>query len=332
MLLQAKEELPDVDFLSYDFAHNDPANLRSMAYIFYRLYGGENIKAVNSEGEVHYGVRDEAYLKAVKFINSLYLDGLFNKENFTILKQEQLQELVENNRILSFWGQAWFVVQYDLYAEDPKYLAYEFPKVPGITPKLCNNGTGIGGGGVYISKNAKNPDRAIKYLEFVISDEGQMLTTHGLEGEHYEILEGWPRRTDFVQQTANEAYSSMTKDLGIYNYNITWLTQLFTDQMLYYWTDQENIVYRMNGAFGKYANNERLSMLTVLSADAPEKVIETKFNDLWIISMPKMYLADSESDCEAAYNSFIKQADTLGLAELEAAYTEVAKEWLKKIS
>jgi len=44
-----------------------------------------------------------------------------------------------------------------------------------------------------------------------------------------------------------------------------------------------------------------------------------------------MYLAASEDECMAAYDEFIRQAENLGLAALEAAYTESYKEWKAKL-
>ena len=43
----------------------------------------------------------------------------------------------------------------------------------------------MGGWGTGISIDCKDPVRAIKFLDFLASDEGQILNNWGIEGKHY---------------------------------------------------------------------------------------------------------------------------------------------------
>ena len=331
VLLQAKEKFPDVQFLVYDSTHDDPNHLRNMANIISRLYGAENMKVPGADGSIHMGFRDEPYQKALKYINSLYRDGLFNKENFTVTNEEQYKELVLNQQIFTYWGQSFNIYRYDM-SDTGAYIPFEVPKADNITPKFSNNNTAIGGWhGVHISANTKNEERAIKYLQFMESDEGQMLMNFGIEGTHYNMEENYPHRVPDIQAAAEADWSNFTKTYGIYNYNIQWLASAYTDSLEYYWASKTNKMYRLNMNSNKYANNERIFDLTIAQPDSDEKVIETKILDLWKVSLPKMYLAASEDECMAAYNEFIKQAEDLGLATLEAAYTKNYKEWKAKL-
>jgi putative aldouronate transport system substrate-binding protein len=47
-----------------------------------------------------------------------------------------------------------------------------------------------GGWGIGITKSCKDPVRAIKFLDWLSSDEGQILNNWGIEGKHYDVVNG----------------------------------------------------------------------------------------------------------------------------------------------
>ena len=141
-----------------------------------------------------------------------------------------------------------------------------------------------------------------------------------------------PKRTEETLAAAQADWMQFTRDYGIYNYNIQWLASTYTDSLEYFWSSQTNKHYRGEIENNKYANNELMSDILLIPSDSNEKVIETRIIDLWVSSLPKMYLAESEQECEAAYHEFVSQAESLGLAELEAAYTVNYEEWSAKFN
>ena len=48
----------------------------------------------------------------------------------------------------------------------------------------------MSGYGVGITTNAKDPVRAIKFLDYLASEEGQVLTNWGIEGKQYNVVDG----------------------------------------------------------------------------------------------------------------------------------------------
>lgn len=69
-------------------------------------------------------------------------------------------------------------------------------------------------GSVCISAKCKNLDAAYKLLDFGYSDEGRMLFNFGIEGESYEMIDGYPTYTELI--TKNPDGKSMSDMLGIY--------------------------------------------------------------------------------------------------------------------
>ena len=331
--LKAKAMFPDVPFLVYDSgAVPDSApwnSMWSMSQLINRVYGGDNPKSVAADGTVHLNFKDASYKKAVLYINDLYRAGLINAENFTI-KAEQYDQLVKNQKIFAFWGGTFDIAKFDMTEAGP-YKPVPAVQEAGSKLRLSSLATGIGGGAVAITKNCKNPERAIKYLEFLMSDEGQMLTYHGIEGKDYTMVEGMPKNTP-AKAEAWKDFGKMQKDLGILNYQIGWVPSNYTDMLYYYWLNQDKVAYALSSKYyDQFENDERLSELINLDAESPAKIIETKVQELWRTSMPKLYLAKTSAEFEAAYKDFLAKADTLGLAKLEAAYTVEAKKLIAKL-
>ena len=84
--------------------------------------------------------------------------------------------------------------QKELYANHPErmYMAVDGPaNSNGDEPTLPS--TGINGWTVtLISKNCKDPERAIAFLDYLISEHGQEITYLGVEGVTYDMVDGKP--------------------------------------------------------------------------------------------------------------------------------------------
>lgn len=65
-----------------------------------------------------------------------------------------------------------------------------------------------------ISTSCKNIDAAIKFLDYGYSEEGRMLYNFGVEGESYEMKDGYPTYTDLIVN--NPENKSMTVALSNY--------------------------------------------------------------------------------------------------------------------
>lgn len=65
-----------------------------------------------------------------------------------------------------------------------------------------------------ITTSCKNPELAAEFLAYGYSDEGQMLYNFGIEGESYEMIDGYPTYTDNIKN--NQEGYSMANMLGQY--------------------------------------------------------------------------------------------------------------------
>lgn len=65
-----------------------------------------------------------------------------------------------------------------------------------------------------ISAKSQNIDKALKLLDFAYSEEGRMLYNFGIEGESYEMIDGYPKYTEKI--TNNPDGLAMANALALY--------------------------------------------------------------------------------------------------------------------
>ena len=153
------------------------------------------------DGETHYGAVEEAYKNAVANIAKWYKEGIIDKEIFTRGGQAREQLLSGN---LGGCTHDWF-------SSTGAYNDAYKDSVPGIdlepfAPPADINGNVVEDHsrmvlhelGWGISKDNKHPEETMKYFDFWMSKEGQDLRSFGVEGVHYNVVDGKKQFTDEV--------------------------------------------------------------------------------------------------------------------------------------
>lgn len=155
----------------------------------------QNFLAIPHEidGKYHDRYTDSEYIRWLKTFRELNEMGYLSEEIF-VDKRTQLEEKMEEGLYfcMLYQGSDIQTSQKALYAKDPNmiYIAVDGPKnSKGDDPVLPS--TGISGWTVtFISKNCKNPERAIEFLSYLISEEGQKMVYLGIEGITYDMIDG----------------------------------------------------------------------------------------------------------------------------------------------
>jgi len=84
-------------------------------------------------------------------------------------------------------------------------------------PTLQYQGLQVGWG-IAISSSCKDPVRAIKFLDYICSDEGAVLYRWGIEGENYELDENGIRYRPQEEIDKSKSDPDYSKKTGIGNY------------------------------------------------------------------------------------------------------------------
>lgn len=157
----------------------------------------QNFLAIPYEenGQYYDRYTDPEYIRWLKTFRQLNELGYLSSEIF-VDKRIQMEEKMAKGRYfcLLYQGSDIQAAQKALYAKDPNtiYISVDGPKnSKGQDPMLP--AIGISGWTVtLISKNCEEPDRALQFLSYMLSEQGQKMTFLGVEDESYHMINGEP--------------------------------------------------------------------------------------------------------------------------------------------
>lgn len=158
------------------------------------------------------------YVRWLKAFRQAHQEGLIPTDMF-VDKRSQIEEKAAQGRYFCMLYQNWDMqaAQNALYAKDPNtiYIAVNGPRnSKGADPTLA--GGGIAGWTItLISKNCKDKARAIQFLTYLISEEGQMDTNFGIKDKTYTVKAGVPQLLPDVKKLDSTDKNKQETDIGV---------------------------------------------------------------------------------------------------------------------
>lgn len=164
-------------------------------------------------GKVKYGVFDEGFKEALQTLNRWYKEGLLDN-NYSVVDTTRLDSNILNGETgatfhsggsgLGKWIQS--------KAGDPNFSlsGISYPTEKDGTPNKFAT-VSLNYEGPYsaaISSSCKNPELAVKYLDYLYSEEGHNLVNFGVEGVSYEWIDGYPTYTELIMNNPEGLTSS----------------------------------------------------------------------------------------------------------------------------
>lgn len=173
--------------------------------------------------EAMYHFRRPEEKEYFRWLNHMNDIGLLDRESF-IQKFDQYKAKIASGSVLGLIDQDWE------YGDGERSLKAEgkFDHAYGHYPVTLNEqfkdhsfqSTGfMAGYGISISKTCKDPVRAIKFLDYLASEEGQVLTYWGVEGMHYVVENGVRKIPQEINDQKINDSINFSKKTGIGFYN-----------------------------------------------------------------------------------------------------------------
>lgn len=137
----------------------------------------------------------------ILFMRNLIADGLYDAEALT-QTDTMGKEKMATGRVATFGCH--YPHQRDFFNSTLYTTHPEMEYVPlgpmvmenGDTPRSVNRKGAYGFGCLFISAECKYPEKALELIEFLSGEEGYLLSKFGIEGMHYNMVEGVPVRTE----------------------------------------------------------------------------------------------------------------------------------------
>lgn len=283
------------------------------------------------DGEYYDRYTDPEYITWLKMFRELGEEGYLANDIFVDTRTQMEEKLAQGRYFCMLYQYTDMLNQQkELYANTPDsiYMAVDGPRnSSGDDPTLPT--TGVAGWTVtLISRNCKDPERAIAFLDYLMSEHGQMITYLGVEGVTYDLVEGKPVLKEEVQELLNTDRETYDKLYGADD--AYWMLQDNVMQMQ--WKQEPSpAIQQIEEWAGRYAVY-KITTDIVLPTDSRASMIEDRITRLWSETLPRLLLAQSEEEFNEIFALFLEKRDALGFEEYcqaMTAYMNNAKEKLE---
>lgn len=281
--------------------------------VFRDLLGMGALKYIEQEdgSYIHYS-EDPRYKDMLMWLNKCYLNGYIVPDDKYFVSGSTA--IATDKYFFSCICTQNGLANADLSAIDPSYVLYEMKPFDTASYAQSN----LGWSGVFISKNNKDPEASIKFIQQMFTPEMQKLSQMGREGIDYTLNEeGLPEFSEDWKK-ASEANTLKV------DYN-NWF---YLGGSAIVEAEGRVAVYKPEWVADAYPEiNKRYDNLPWIEAARPlgesdEKIIEDKIVELVKVYEQKIILANSQDEAAALYDEYIKNAGTTGIEKLDAYMTD----------
>ncbi|PQP81441.1 ABC transporter substrate-binding protein [Paenibacillus sp. PCH8] len=302
------------------------------------------------EAVLHYKRPEEK--EYFRWLNKMFNEGLLDKDSF-VQKDDQYKSKIASGRVLSLLDPSWGFSD----AENALKSAGKDDMTYGFYPVTLDDtfqrkdfqSIGFDGYGIGITVDCEDPVRAIKFLDWMSSEEGQVLRNWGIEGEQYNVKDGVRAIPADVQERKNKDNSTFTKETGVGLYNIfgahygdgvkdstdNYYTTNYPEQIQLSYSDEEKEALKGYGITtwkDLFPSEEEFPVkewgaaynMPIPSDSGDYNVVYQKTQDI-IQKRIAEAISSSPSAFDGIYDNMIAELDRAGAVAMEQQYTE----WIK---
>ncbi|MGE6578185.1 ABC transporter substrate-binding protein [Paenibacillus xylanexedens] len=302
------------------------------------------------EAVLHYKRPEEK--EYFRWLNKMYNEGLLDKDSF-VQKDDQYKSKIASGRVLSLFDPSWGFSDAEnalksAGKDDMTYGFYPVTLDDSFQRKDFQN-IGFDGYGIGITVDCEDPVRAIKFLDWMSSEEGQVLRNWGVEGEQYNVEDGVRTIPADVQERKNKDNNTFTKETGVGLYYIfgahygdgvkdstdNYYTTNYPEQIQQSYSDEEKEALKGYGITtwkDLFPSEEEFPVkewgaaynMPIPSDSGDYNVVYQKTQDI-IQKRIAEAITSSPSAFEGIYDNMITELDNAGAVAMEEQYTE----WIK---
>ncbi|MCE3199495.1 ABC transporter substrate-binding protein [Paenibacillus sonchi] len=289
---------------------------------------------------------EKEYFRWLNHMNNI---GLLDPESF-LQKTDQFKAKVASGRVLGLADPEWDYGDAQNALKAAGKLDQTYGHYPVTMSKEYKDTSfwpaGFDGGyGISISSKCKDPVRAIQFLDFLASEEGQILNNWGIEGKHYTVEGGKRVIIPAVQERMDNDNAAFQKEAGVglywnmmvhYGDGIkdstgNYFTRSYPEQLTASYSEPEKEALKAYGAehwkdlfpaeeeFGPRAYGAAYTMS--LASDDPAVILGAKMKDITWKRIPEAVMSKPE-EFDKIWAAYMADLDKAGVKEMEEAYTK----------
>lgn len=310
---------------------------------------GQWIVTENNEGVYKFSSAKER--EYFRWLCRMYNEGILDPDFATQTHEDYIAKIA-SGRVVALFDKDWDYQDGEkVLKADGKYeLTYaglpvtmdENTKCPSLMYQGLTTGTGVG-----ITTSCKDPVAAIKFIDFLCSDEGQVLNKWGIEGVNYFIDdEGHRYRTpEEIKYSQEDADYSKNTGVGFHNYPFPSYGDGILDPTgsTYTTTSKQAVIDEYN-VEEKAAVEAWGVELIVDMFPQPDEFETPDYSPLWAYAMPLEFteivdkldevawsalikcVTGVEAEFDANYDAMIAELEATGMSEAEDMMTNIIAE------
>lgn len=306
---------------------------------------------IDENNQAIYKFRSDKEREYFRWMCRMYNEGILDPEFATQTNDDYIAKIA-SGRVVCLFDKDWNyqdgekVLKADgklgaTYAGLPLTMDKD-TKCPNLMYQGLTTGTGVG-----ISSTCADPVKAIKFIDFLCSDEGQVLNKWGIEDVNYFMDESGHRyRTDEeIEMSQNDKDYSKNTGVGFHNYPFPSYGDGILDPTgsTYTTTSKTSVIAEYNDEEKAACEKWGVELLVDVFPQASEFEIPP-YPPLWALAKPMEFdeianqldevswsalikcVTGSEADFDNNYDSMIKELEKTGMAEAEQMLTEIIAE------
>ena len=269
----------------------------------------------------------ERYQEMLEFLNKCTKEGIIANSNFSD-KAEQIRTNISRGNVFvsAVTPQDYQTAFMNCFAKDITYVPLVLRNKDGEAPILQD----ISGNGYLLTmvpRKCKRPDKVIKLLDFLYSEEGQRLVAFGVEGESYNwnsdhtMVEWSDRYVSGVNGNLED--QAWINTLGLYQMTLLMnLAYINKYKPLNGRRDSDIYIDNMKRPLTTYSYNFKPTFLKHDTGDKNYFDISTKYNKIktkWAEAIVEIIRA---KDWKAEYDSRVNYAKRQGLDAVNEFYSK----------
>ena len=352
LLTRYYEAHPEIDgqpTLPFEVFSQDPNRAFTLMNAPQHLVGGFNDGDcfVNQETLMAETYQNKDYAKKYySKLNEMFKAGLISPSTFTDNFDQYLAK-ISSGRVLAMFDQQWsFQQAEDVLKSDKRYERTYVPlglTFEGYEQWYKVAPTFVGGNGIGISTACKDVDRALLFMDTLLSEDLTLLAKWGIEGRDYYVDEnGRYRRTEEQRENWNDAQWKI-------DHTAEKLTNAFPkreghfddgncmspgDQMEEILAGQNDYDVEFYSHYGFATSADFLTIANPMTPDyayvwnfpyaagSPEEMAKVKMQEVQLNQLPRVIIAD---DFEAAWSTYMNEFEKTGYQDfLDYVNKEIA--------
>ncbi len=306
---------------------------------------------VDENNQAMYKFRSEKEREYFRWLCRMYNEGILDPEFATQTHEDYIAKIA-SGRVVALFDKDWDYQNGEKVLKADGKLGATYCGLPLTmdkdtkSPVLMYQGLTTGTG-IAISSSCADPVKAIQYIDFLCSDEGQVLTHWGVEDVNYFIDESGHRfRTDEeIEASQNDKDYQKNTGVGFHNYPFPSYGDGITDP-----TGSTYTTTSKSSVIGEYNEEERaavekwgVELLVDVFPQADEFEVPP-YPPLWALAKPTEFdeignqldevawskliecVIGSEADFDDTYDAMIAELEATGMSDAEAMLNEIIAE------